>query len=216
MRILAAVVVWVAAVAAAAGLSSAVAGSIHDTRTTGSSSANGGSTSTPTPAAPFDASAVKATDSDSLFQASNLARALAIVSRERGADAEVSDFVIYPGYLSISIVDNRQQIDFYIDAHGSVNSNTTGASPAGATVFPLSKIHADGPARIAARIAANSRVTEAELHYFVVRTDPVTGHFQWLVYPVEGSADQYFQMKGFNASRSPLFAYTGTGLVRIS
>ena len=226
MRIFAALVVWIAAVAAAAGLSSAVAGSIHDTPTTtnsgstssssSSTTTSGGSSSGPTPTAPFDASSVKATDSDSLFQAANLGRALSVARLRYGSDAKVSNFALYPGYLSMTVEQANAEEDFYIAANGSSNANNTGASPGGQAAFKLSKVQADAPALIAARIAGHSSVPEGRLTYFVARPDPISGHFQWLAYATQGGADQYFELNGSNPSRSPLFAYTGSGLVRIA
>jgi len=221
VRIFAAFVVWAAAIAAAAGLSSVVAGSVHDTPTSTSSSGSSSSTTQSgftgnvTPTAPFQASNVKATDSDSLFQAANLNKVLAVARREYGADAKVSDFVIYPGYLSMTLDQGGTEIDFYMDASGSQDTTKSGAPASGDDVFKLSKVQATAPAVIAGRIAGNSHVSESDLHYFIARPDPVSGHFQWLVYPNEGASDEYFEMNGSNAAKSPLFAYTGTGLVRI-
>jgi hypothetical protein len=221
MRIFTAVIVWIAAIAAAAGLSSAVASSIHDTPTTshGSTSSSGSSFSSTTSSsssASFDASNVKGTDQDSLFQGANLTKALTVARQHYGAGAEVSDFALYPGYLSMTIEQNNNQIDFYIDAQGTENATSAAGGSGGQGTFKLSDVQATAPALIAARIAAHGRVAESRLSYFVAHTDPISGRFQWLVYTLSGSAVEYFEVNGSNGARAPLFAYGNSGFVRVT
>ncbi len=190
MRLLIALVVWAACIAGAFELSSAVAGSIGNTTTTASS---GSASSGSAPAASsFDASDVKATDSDSLFRAANLAKALAIVRKHFGTDAEVTDATVYPGYLDLTIVKAGQENDVYVDAQGAYTPTSMG-SAAGDQVFALSQLPLDGPQTLALRIAKYGGTPESKLAYMVVNVDSTTNRIEWLVYPLQGNRVEYFQ-----------------------
>src|ERR1700685_2385083 len=110
MRLLIALVVWIAAVAGAVAGSSVVADSIHNkpvgtTAGAGSASESGG--------APFDASSVKSTDPRSLFRTANFSRALAAARAHLGAGAQLENVALYPGYLDLTAVKAGSEIDFY-------------------------------------------------------------------------------------------------------
>jgi hypothetical protein len=225
VRILVAVVVWAAAIAAAAGLSSAVAGSIHNSSTStssasatstgstaGSTSTGTSTTGTSTAAAPIDPNSVTATAQVSLFQPANLTRALAVARSKFGANARVDNFALYPGYVSMTILQGGKEADFYFNVSGTSTTAGLGSAVGAGGGFKLSDVQATAPAILAARISASAHLAESRLHYMVAHVDPVSGRFQWLVYPVSGSRAEYFRANGEHA---PLFEYTGTRLVRL-
>src|SRR5437764_4438964 len=102
MRLVIALVVWVAAIAGAAELSTVVAHSVHNQAA----------------AASFDASTVTSTDARSLFRTANLEKALTIVRGHFGAGAPLERFVLYPGYLSATAVTSSGEVDVYVNAAG--------------------------------------------------------------------------------------------------
>ena len=183
MRLVIALVVWVGAVVAAAGLSSVVAKSAH----TGAAAAS---------AASFDASAVKATDANSLFIAANLEKALAIVRRHYGAGARIDRLVIYPGYLDTTIVTPGGETDVYVNSAGAFEPTSTPATSGSDPLIPLAKIKAGDPAALAQRIATDAQVPKSGLHYMIADTDPVNHRFEWLIYTVPGTGVDYFHASG--------------------
>ena len=159
MRLLIALIVWIAAVAAAAELSSAVAGSIHSTPAaattssgtgSGSGSASGtgsgsGSASgtgsgsgsaTGTGAGPLDPSSVNAADAVSLFHTVNFARALAAVRAHLGPGTRLAQLALYPGYLDLTADSPGGEVNVYIAVDGHYprvcsSGRVTTAPPAG-------------------------------------------------------------------------------------
>ncbi len=225
MRLLIALLVWAAAVVAAVEVSSAVAGSIHPSPKTAavgsggtgaSSSSNGSSGSSDSSgAASVDPSSVKSTDSVSMFRQANFSRALGAARKQLGSNAKVDNFVIYPGYLSITAVKGNSATELYIDVNGRVISSS-GGSPGLEGVFPLSKVSPAAPPALVKRIASLAHVPGSQLHYMVAEVDPVAHTFRWLVYAVPSSKAEYFATRGVGA---PLFEYrkgSSTGLQRVS
>jgi hypothetical protein len=206
VRLLIALVVWVAAVAAAVAVSSTVAGSIHKTAAgpagTISGSSSGGSSSDGS-AGP-DPSAIKSTDRISLFHITNLQRVLGKARADLGADAQIDNFVIYPGYLSLTAVKGTGEVDLYADANGRL-IQTSGGSPGSTSLFRLSQISPAVPAALTQRIATAAHVPESQLHYIVVDVDPESSHkLEWLIYGVQGSPVEYFKASG---ATGPLLEY---------
>ena len=112
MRIVIALVVWAATLAGAAEVSTVVAHQVRKERATAS----------------FDASAVTAADPRSLFHTANFERALAVVRRHFGAGARLNRFVIYPGYLSTSVVTgSATSTDVYVNAAGKYEPSDGGS-----------------------------------------------------------------------------------------
>jgi hypothetical protein len=184
MRLIVALIVWAGAVVAAIALSSAVASSIHTTPGSGGGGSGG------------DASAITAAQSASLFRTANLTKALAAAKTALGADAQVENFALYPGYLSITAAKPGEEIDYYVNSYGNQNTTTSSIDTPPDGVFPLSRVTASAPAAIAKRIAAKAHVPTSQLHYMVAEADPVTGQFEWLVYTVGGGPVEYFQVAG--------------------
>ncbi len=234
MRLLIALIVWIAAVAAAAELSSAVAGSIHSTPAaattssgtgSGSGSASGtgsgsGSASgtgsgsgsaTGTGAGPLDPSSVNAADAVSLFHTANFARALAAVRAHLGPGTRLAQLALYPGYLDLTAVSPGGEVNVYIAVDGHYEQNDTGADPGTSPLFPLARVSAREPAALAARIATAGHVPAAQLNYMVAEADPTNGQFRWLVYPHQGNRVEYFETSGANGRLLEYLANSSTG-----
>ena len=200
MRVVIALLVWVGAVAGAAGVSSVVAHGVHST--------GAGSVS-------FDASSVTATESHSLFRTANLERALNIVRSHLGAATRIDRLVLYPGYLDLTAVRPGGEVDVYVNAAGRYEPTTTSASPGDSPLFSLARVRADVPAALAQRIATAGHVPKSQLRYMIAELDSSDHRFHWLIYTQPGSGAEYFQISG---PTGPLFEYrTGspTGLQRI-
>jgi hypothetical protein len=222
VRLMIALVVWVAAVVGAVAVSSTVAGSIHN-RPAGSSvsvsgsSGGGSSFSGGGSSDSVDPSSIKAADRASLFRTSNFSRALGKARAALGANAQIDNFALYPGYLSITAVKGGSEVNFYADANGRVEQTSTGGSPGATKLFPLSKLGLNVPAALAHRISTAGHLPTSKLHYIVVMVDPVSGHgLWWLVYPLQGNRVEYFKASG---ATGPLFEYrshSSTGLQPVS
>jgi len=177
VRVLIALLVWAAALAGAAEVSSLVATQVRKERVTAS----------------FDASAVTATDPRSLFRTSNFARALATVRKHFGSEAQLNDFVVYPGYLSATVVTSpTASTDVYVNAAGRYDA-TAGGTPGSTPAFSIARIAADAPARLARHIAVAGRTPTSQLRYMVADVELIEHRFHWLVYTVPGSRVEYFQ-----------------------
>ncbi len=214
MRLLIALVVWVAAAVGAVAVSSTVAGSIHKTSTSASSLSSGsssGGSSAPDP------SSIKSTDQASLFRTANFTRALDRVRASVGNGAGIDNFVVYPGYLSVIVVKGSSEVNLYVDAGGRVEQTVSAGGPTGSSLFRLGQIKADAPAAVARRIATAAHTPESQLHYIVVESDPTSSkRLQWLVYTIQGSRVEYFESPG---ATGPLFEYranSSSGLQKVS
>lgn len=196
MRWLVAIVVWAAAAAGAAALSSVVASNVRTERA----------------AASFDAGAVTAADSDSLFHTANFAKVLSIARRHVGADAKLDSLVIYPGYLSMTQVKGNREADVYVAANGRFDITDTGPHIGDSRLFALAHVAANAPAGIAQRIAALAATPLSQLHYMVLEPDPVNHRLRWLVYTVSGNPTTYFETAGPHAS---LYKLGSAGLERV-
>jgi hypothetical protein len=141
---------------------------------------------------PFDASAVKAADPDSLFRATNFARALTVARSEVGAHAALTDATLYPGYLVLSVVKGAQTDELEITAQDTYTLTNAGPS-SGQPTFRLSQLPANGPETLAGRIARYGGTPIAHLHYMVIGIEPTSNQLQWNVYTVPGSRVEYFQ-----------------------
>lgn len=189
MRVLIALLVWAAAIAAGIGVSTVVADSIHNTQGSGGSA---------------DVSSITATDSASLFRTANFEKALSTTRSQLGSDAQVDSFTLYPGYLSVDAVKGNSDINLYVDANGNHSATTSNNLPLGDKLFALSEVPNDFPARLAGRIATKAKYPESGLHYLIVETDPISKKLQWFAYPAQNATVQngtltaapveYFQM----------------------
>jgi hypothetical protein len=214
MRLVIALVVWVAAIAAAVAVSSAVSSSIHKTSTTvganGTSVSVGGNSGSG-----VDPSSVKSTDAVSLFHTANLERALAKARSALGANAKIGNFVIYPGYLSITAAKGAGEVDFYIDANGRVEQTSDSGNP-GDSLFRLSQVSPAVPAALVHRIATAAHVPESQLHYVVVDVDGESNKLEWLIYGTETSPAEYFKAPGAKGQLLELKRGSSTGLQPVS
>ncbi len=182
MRWLVALIVWAASVAGAVALSGVVSTSAKSQQA----------------AASFDAGAVTAADSNSLFHTKNFGKVLGIVRSHVGAGAAFDSVVIYPGYVSMTQVKGSREADVYVAANGRVDVTDSGSHIGSDPVYTLRHIRADVPARIAQRINALAHTPLAQLHYMVYESDPITRRTRWLIYTVEGNPITYFETSGPN------------------
>jgi hypothetical protein len=188
VRLLIAVVVWVAALAGAAEISSVVADHVHKEQATSS----------------FDASSLSASDPRSLFRTANFARALAAVHKHFGSEARFNNFVVYPGYLSATVVTSPStSTDVYVNAAGKYEPSD-GGTPGGMPTFSVTKIRADAPAVLAQRIAIQAGTPLSQLHYMVAEQELIENRFHWLIYPLTGNRVEYFET---SSSTGRLFEY---------
>ncbi len=234
MRLLIALVVWIAVAIGAFGISQVVADSIHTTPASAgtgqstfggagpspSASGSGGGSVVPNPPSgsggtPIDPSKVKSTDAVSLFRAANLARALAVARTQLGAGAELDNVALYPGYLSLMAVKGGSEVEFYLNVAGTHETTNTGGSPGSDQLFSLAQLGPGVPAALARRIATAGHVPESKLNYMVVQGDPVSHLVHWLVYPVQGSRAEYFESSGASGPLFELRANSSTGLEQI-
>src|SRR5436305_1117373 len=138
MRILIALVIWLAVVAGAAEVSSVVASSIHHKAGVGTASgSSGGSTADP--------SSVKATDSASLFRTKNFERVLAAARSGLGPGAKLTNVALYPGYLAVTAVSGGGETEFYVDVNGRTDKTTSGSSAGSDPTLRLSALGAGVP-----------------------------------------------------------------------
>ncbi|TMK41161.1 MAG: hypothetical protein E6G56_04645 [Actinobacteria bacterium] len=204
-----AVVVWIAALAGAIVLSSAVAQHVRDQQRAAARAAatgNGGST----PAAParrFDPASVKPADPRSLFRTSNFARALGIVRRRVGARADVQQVRLAPGELQLTVLQGDRANQLSVDADGDYTVLTTSSVSGTIEAFYLSQVHSGVPAALARRIASQADLPVGRLDYMVVATDPVAHRHHWLVYPTGGRV--HFQA---DTASGPILEYGPHGV----
>jgi hypothetical protein len=223
MRLLIALVVWLAAAAGAAEVSIAVADSIHNPRAgaatsaTGSASGSasgsgsGGGSASGSGGTAFDASSVKPTDSRSMFRTASFTRALALVREHLGAGAKLDNLALYPGYLAVTGVRRGTEVDVYIAADGTY-TQSSGGDPGDSARFSLTRVKSDVPAALAQRIAGPGHVPVSQLNYMVVEVDPIDHQLRWLVYPRQGSRVEYFQASGATGPLLEYLSNSSTGL----
>lgn len=181
MRIVIALLVWVAAIAGAAELSSAVASSIHHhrTATTATAAGSAGAATTTAAAVPFDPASVHAADRRSLLRTPNLARALATARRHLGPSVRISDAALYPGYLSLIVLVRGQQTSATVDAVGGWHATSAGAASGSAT-FGAAALRPAIISTLLGRIESGAHVSLAAIGYVaVVAAD---GHLIYGVY----------------------------------
>jgi hypothetical protein len=186
-RLTVALIVWIAAGAGAAALSSAVVGHVRDQQRQAARAAvaqGGGSTSAPSRT--FDATSVTPTDARSLFRGSNFARVLGIARQHLGGRADVQQLRVAPGEALLTVLQGDQARQVSIKANGDYVVVASGTISGTTQVFYLSQIEADVPGALARRIAAHGHVPRGRLDYMLVLTDPVAHRHRWLVYPIGG------------------------------
>lgn len=197
MRIVVAVLVWIAALAGAAELSSAVAGSIQHNRTTTTAGASSSGASATAAAAPFDPSSVRASDGRSLLRGSNLARALTTVRHHLGAAPRISTAAVYPGYLSLVVLANGQLTSATVGADGSWHATTAGAAPSSTTFGPAA-LRPAVITTVLGRIETGAHVALARFGYVAVVAGPTAHQLIYAVY--ESRQGTSFRASGAHGS----------------
>jgi hypothetical protein len=152
-----------------------------------------------------------------MFRTANFSAALGKARAALGAGAQVDNFAIYPGYISLTAVKGGREVDFYVDANGNAQQTDTGGSPGGTSLFRLSQVSPTAPAALAHRISTAGRVPESQLHYMVVDIDPTSNNkLEWLVYTLEGNRVEYFKAPGATGQLFEYRANSSTGLQQVS
>ena len=181
MRLVIALVVWIAAIAGAAELSTVVAHSVHNQ----------------VAAASFDASTVTSTDARSLFRTTNFEKALAVVRKHFGPGSQLERLVVYPGYLDATVAVSSGEVNVYVNAAGTYDPTSTSATPSqNDPLIKLSRIKANVPAALGSRIATSGHVPRAALNYMIAENDSISHRLHWLVYIKKGYSAEYFQAPG--------------------
>jgi hypothetical protein len=171
-------------------VASVVSGSIHTS----------GSTADPT--------TMTATDPGSMFHTKNFAKALGEIRSHVGPNARLDNFVVYPGYVSVTAVTPTGENDVTYYANGRFLQDNTGGSPGNDQLVSLSHIKPNIPALFASRIAHIGHMPLSQLHYLVAMIDPISGKgLVWMAYPVEGTSVEYWQAAG---GTGPLLVETKT------
>jgi hypothetical protein len=203
MKLLIALVVWIAALAGAAELSSTVAAKYKSSK---SSAVSAGSSGGSPGAAPFDPSSVKAADRLSLFKPANLGKALKIAHAHFPRDSQLNDATIYPGYLVLTFVRAGNNREVLIDANGAYNGATSAGS-SGQPSFSIKQLNAGTPSKLVKEIAASAHVRESGLNYMILSANSGSG-LKWLIYPIRTGAVQYYQA---SVTGRDLVAWTANG-----
>ncbi len=217
MKLLIALVIWIAALAGAAELSSTVAAKYpsagsstvsagSSTVSAGSSTVSAGSNATSTGTAAFDPSSVKSADGLSLLRTANLAKALKIARAHLPRDASLSEATIYPGYLVLIFDTGGSAREVAIEANGAY-SGSTPAGSSGRAHFPLKQLSAGVPSKLAKEIEASAHVAESRLGYMVLSANSGSGP-RWQIYPVKSGAVLYYDA---SVTGRGLVAWTASG-----
>lgn len=187
MRLLIALIVWVAASVSAVALSSSVAHTVHNEQVTAAKKPI--AVSKPTPA--FAPASIKPTDPRSLFVGPNFEHVLALVRRHVGARADVETMEVFPGQLELTVRTSSAEVSVIARADGEYLSSSDSNASGSTQVFSLSQIHADVPTALVRRIAAHAHVPVASQKFIGVRIDAIQHLFHWYVYPKRDNL--YFQ-----------------------
>jgi hypothetical protein len=199
MRLLIALVVWIGAVAAAAGVSSVVAKNVGKEQASAS----------------FDASSVTAADPASLFHPANLDKVLAVERQHLGPEAKFSEFVLYPGYLSLTEVVNGNATDVYINAKGKFEILSTSGNSGDSPTFSLAHVNGANTDAIVQKILTKAHFPLSQLHYMVIDGDPISRHVGWLIYPIHGTPVEYFKISGPHGHLLQYLKGSSTGLTPV-
>ena len=161
MRLLAAIVVWLAAIAAAAGISAAVSGTIHPS---------------------VDPTSITAAQPDSMFQGNNFAKAMATIKNHLGGNITTEQVVVYPGYVNVQAERGNSAVFAVLYAGGRWREDDGGDATPQFGTFPLSQVNPSEPTAIVAQLARYNHVPASELRYMVAQPDPGSKELRWLIF----------------------------------
>jgi hypothetical protein len=194
-----AVLAWVGAIAAAAALSAAVAGSIHTDQATAKRKAatvvrsahdlgTGHDVSDEgrlgkEPTRPRAAAQVSPTSPRSLFRARNLTIALAALRGALGANADISAFDLYPSEADAIVAANGTRQVVRVNADGDVHRSRPQDFSGSLQVLYLWQIRAGVPQSLARRIAKRGGVPTRRLDRMVVDVTQRGDLAGWTIYP---------------------------------
>jgi hypothetical protein len=161
VRLLVAIVVWLAAIAAAVVVSTAVSSNIHPS---------------------VDPTSITAAQPDSMFQGDNFVKALATIKQHLGANITTEDVVIYPGYVNVDAERGNRDVFAVLYAGGRWREDDGGDATPQLGTFPLSRVHPSEPMAIVKQLARYNHVPASELRYMVAQPVQGSKDLQWLTY----------------------------------
>jgi hypothetical protein len=178
VRLLVAIVVWLAAIAAAVVVSGAVSSSIHPS---------------------VDPTTIKAAQPDSMFQGDNFVKALATIKQHLGANITTENVVIYPGYVSVDAERGNRDVFAVLYAGGRWREDDGGNATPQFGTFPLSRVHPSEPTAIVKQLARYNHVPASELRYMVAQPVQGSKDLQWLTYTFGNSQPFTYTASAANA-----------------
>jgi hypothetical protein len=161
VRLLVAIVIWLAAIAGAAGVSSAVSNSIHPS---------------------VDATSITAAQPGSMFEADNFAKALTTIKGRLGANITTQQVVIYPGYVSVEADRGSSSVFAVLYAGGRWREDVSDGAASQSATFPLSQVSPSDPRALVAKLAQSSHVPASSLRYMVAQPDSASKGLRWVIY----------------------------------
>lgn len=186
MRLLIAIVVWLAAIAAAVFVSSAVSSSIHPT---------------------VDPTSITAAQRDSMFQGNNFVNALATIKNHLGRNITTEQVVIYPGYVNVEAERGNSGVFAVLYAGGRWREDDSGDATPQFGTFPLSRLNPSEPSALVTQLARYNHVPASELRYMVAQPVQGSDDLHWLIFTFGNSEPFTYTASPANsqagATRSP-------------
>jgi len=161
VRVVVAIVVWIAAIAAAAGVSTAVSNSIHPT---------------------IDATSVTAPQRQSMFQGDNFVKAWATIKSHLGANITTEQVVVYPGYVNVQAERGNSGVFAVLYVGGKWREDNGGDATPQFGTFPLSQVDPNEPRALVRQLATYNHVPASELRYMIAKPDPISKQLEWLIF----------------------------------
>jgi hypothetical protein len=137
-----------------------------------------------------------------MFHTSNLRSALANLERRLGAGTRTSEFVVYPGYVNVIGQRGSNQVWAVLYVGGLYREDDSGTANTSQPTFPLSQVDVTQPAALAQQLATYNHVSQSQLRYMVMMTDPASSTPKWLIYTRSGNPFTYTPSDGNPKSSS--------------
>jgi hypothetical protein len=162
----------------------------------------------------IDPTSITSTSPKSMFHTTNLRAALATLERRVGGGTRTSEFVIYPGYVNVIGQRGSSEVWAVLYVGGRYREDDSGTANTSQPTFPLSQVDVTEPAALTQQLATYNHVTQSQVRYMVLTTDPTSNKAKWLVYTPTGSPFTYTPSGGgasATAATSTAAAPTITG-----
>ena len=122
----------------------------------------------------------KGGDADSLFRAERFDSALDKVRANVGADGDLLELTVYPGYMMVEASTGSQEKGqaFKVQESGRVTKiplTLTGPGRLADNVFPLSKLHGETIEQLAGDVAAKEHATLDDVSHIIATIQPDSG-----------------------------------------